>query len=312
MEQKKKEKKMRTLVSFDWYIKKLLRNKANYEIVEGLLTVLLEKKITITGLLESESNKEEADDKYNRVDFLAESEDHELMIFEIQNDSELDYFHRVNYGTSKTISEYLKSGNDYDRLRKVYSINIVYFDLGQGSDYVYRGRTEFRSLHHPDEVLNLSAKQKQAYHCETPADIFPEYFILKVNQFDKVATTPLDEWISFLKTTEIPLTATAPGLQEARNVLRYDNLTPREREIYDGEIKLQRIRRAEMKTKYIEGLWDGEEKGEARGLAKGRAEERAKAYQEKLESARKLKQLGVAPEIISQAHNLSIEEVNNL
>ena len=300
---------MRTLVSFDWYIKKLLRNKANYEIVEGLLTVLLNKKITITGLLESEGNKEEADDKYNRVDFLAESEDHELMIFEIQNDSELDYFHRVNYGTSKTISEYLKAGETYDRLRKVYSINIVYFDLGQGSDYVYRGRTEFRSLHHPDEVLSLSAKQKQAYHCETPADIFPEYFILKVNQFDKVATTPLDEWISFLKTTEIPLTATAPGLQEARNVLRYDNLTPREREIYDGEIKLQRIRRAEIKTKYLEGLWDGEEKGEARGLAKGRAEERAKAHQEKLESARKLKQMGLTAEQIAQAIGISVEEI---
>lgn len=71
------------------------------------------------------------------------------------------------------------------------------------------------------------------------------------------------------------------------------------------------------------GLAEGLAEGRAEGIAEGRAEERAKAelekqeltakaYQEKLESARKLKQLGVAPEIISQAHCLTIEDINKL
>ena len=135
------------LVRFDWAIKRLLRNKADYVVVEGLLTVLLGRPIKINSLLESEGNKETADDKFNRVDLLAEDEEGELLIFEIQNNRELDYFHRMAYGTSKVISEYMKLGDPYEKIRKVYSINIVYFSLGQGQDYAYKGVTKFVSMH---------------------------------------------------------------------------------------------------------------------------------------------------------------------
>ena len=53
----------RPLVSFDWAIKKLLRNKADHIIVEGFLTSLLGKKIKFSHLNESEANKETFDDK---------------------------------------------------------------------------------------------------------------------------------------------------------------------------------------------------------------------------------------------------------
>jgi len=46
-------------VRFDWAMKKLLRNKANYGVLEGLITTLLGQKITIKKLLESESNQED-------------------------------------------------------------------------------------------------------------------------------------------------------------------------------------------------------------------------------------------------------------
>ena len=46
-------------------------------------------------------------------------------------------------------------------------------------------------------------------------DVFPEYYVLRVNDFDTVARTPLDEWVKFLKTGEIDRTATAKGFPEA-------------------------------------------------------------------------------------------------
>ena len=216
---------MASLIRFDWAIKRILRNKADYCIVEGLLTVLLGKQIHIKSLLESESNKETESDKFNRVDILAEDEKGELMIFEIQNNRELDYFHRMAYGTSKVLSEYLKEGEPYDMIRKVYSINIVYFSLGQGEDYAYHGTTQFVSMHDENDILKLSAAQRKAFGCDMPSDVFPEYYLLRVDKFDKLATTPLDEWISFLKTSEIPVTFNAPGLPEARERLRVDSLT---------------------------------------------------------------------------------------
>ena len=50
---------MENYIRFDWAMKRLLRNKANYAVLEGLLTTLLEEKVTIHRLLESESNQED-------------------------------------------------------------------------------------------------------------------------------------------------------------------------------------------------------------------------------------------------------------
>ena len=53
------------LISFDWAIKKLLRNKANFVVLEGFLNELLFDDIKIKNIIESESNQENEDDKYN-------------------------------------------------------------------------------------------------------------------------------------------------------------------------------------------------------------------------------------------------------
>ena len=124
----------------------MLRNKANFGVLEGLLTTLLGEKITIRHMLESESNQEEEYDKYNRVDMLAENSKGELILVEVQNNNEFAYFQRMLFGTSKLVTEYIKRGEGYQNVRKIYSVNIVYFSLGHGSDYAYHGTTEFRGM----------------------------------------------------------------------------------------------------------------------------------------------------------------------
>ena len=155
---KEKEK----FVRFDWAMKKLLRNKANYAVLAGLITTLLGEKVTIKKLLESESNQDRKNDKQNRVDLLAESENGELYLIEVQNENELAYFQRMLFGTSKLVTEYIERGKGYDDIRKIYSINIVYFNIGQGTDIVYHGKTEFRGIHN-GELLSLSPFQKQKF-----------------------------------------------------------------------------------------------------------------------------------------------------
>ena len=88
-------------ISFDWFIKKLLRNKGSFVVLEGFLSVLLEKQIKIQSILESESNQETSDQKFNRVDLLVEDENKEKIIIEVQNDHEIDYFQRMQFGTAK-------------------------------------------------------------------------------------------------------------------------------------------------------------------------------------------------------------------
>jgi len=206
------------LIRFDWAIKRILRNKANFIVLEGFLSELLFDNIKIEYILESESNQETADEKFNRVDILTQNSKHELIIVEIQSTYEIDYFHRMAYGVSKSISENLKLGQKYSEIKKVISVNIVYFDLGQGEDYIYSGKTDFRGLHQHD-LLALSDKQKTAFLKEDVSDIFPEYYLLKVNQFNDNAKDTLDEWIYFLKNSEVKEEFKAKGLKEASEVL---------------------------------------------------------------------------------------------
>ena len=206
------------LVRFDWAIKRLLRNKANFVVLEGFLSELLFDTIKIEQILESESNQETDDDKFNRVDILTKNSKNELIIIEIQSTYEIDYFHRMVFGVSKSISENLKLGQKYSDIKKVISVNIVYFDLGQGKDYIYRGKTDFVGLHQND-ILGLSDKQKITFLKENVSDVFPEYYLLKVNQFNDNAKDTLDEWIYFLKNSEVKDDFKAKGLKEAGEVL---------------------------------------------------------------------------------------------
>ena len=243
-------------IRFDWAIKRLLRNKANFDVLEGFLSVLLKQDVKIVRFLESEGNQEAKDDKYNRVDILCEDSKGELIIVEVQNDRAYSYFHRMLYGTSKVITEYIELGQDYENVRKVYSINIVYFELGQGNDYVYHGKTEFRGIHN-DDVLMLSKKQREMFDREKAGDVFPEYYVLKVNDFDNVARTPLDEWVSFLKTGNIDDHYTAKGLPEAREKLRVDRLPDEERRAYIREMERRMVENDAMKSSHIDGVDEG-------------------------------------------------------
>ena len=161
------------IVRFDWAIKRLLRHKADHTILNGFLTSLLGDPIRIVRMLESESNRDYEENKSNRVDMLAETGDGSKILIEVQIENEDSYFHRMLFGTSRIISEYLKSGKGYEDVAKVYSVNIVYFRLGEGSDYVYHGKTEFRGLHDGD-VLSLSPKLREKFKKEDVYEIFPE------------------------------------------------------------------------------------------------------------------------------------------
>ena len=298
------------LIRFDWAMKRLLRNKSNYVVLEGFLSTLLGEDVRIVRFLESEGNQEDANDKFNRADMLAEDSQGRLLIIEVQNNHELDYFHRMLYGVSKTISEYINLGDDYDRVRKLYSINIVYFELGQGKDYVYHGKTEFRGLHDKEDILQLSVRQRELFVGKNAGDIFPEYYVLRVNDFDKVAKTPLDEWIEFLKTGVINQTATAKGLPEARERLRVDSLSPAEKRAYVRAMEAQSYQRSVIKSGWIEGRAEGREEGLAEGRAEGR---RAEGELQKARAiAVEMKHAGMTVEMIARFTQLTPDEIARL
>ena len=189
------------IIRFDWAIKTVLRDKANFDVLEGFLSALLEEDIRVVSILESETNSEEEQQKFNRVDLLVkDSQDHRIII-EIQNQQEADYLERLLFGTSKVIVENHKLGEPYDQIKKVISISILYFNLGLGEDYVYRGTTEFRGVNTNDILkVRQNIKGSDGFNrLQAKKDIFPEYYLIRVESFRDAINADLDEWIYMLK-----------------------------------------------------------------------------------------------------------------
>jgi len=298
-------------IHFDWAVKRMLRDKANFGVLEGLLTVLLNESVHIVELLESEGNQQTVDDKFNRVDIKAKNDLGELFIVEVQLTRELYYLERILYGTAKAITEHIKLGNSYSEIKKVYSVSIVYFDLGQGSDYLYHGSNTFVGVHTGD-TLRINVKENDTIRMRTPEEVFPEYYIIRVNQFNEVATTPLEEWVDYLKNGHIKDDTTAPGLSEAREKLQYMMLNQADRHAYDEHMNAIMIQNDVLSTARLEGRSEGEAKGREEGLEEGRAEERKKNAEERRESARKLRDSGVPVALIASSLGLSEKEITEL
>ena len=217
---------------------------------------------------ESETNKNDPEDKSNKVDILCEDLHGDIMLIELQYYSEWDFFHRMLFGTSKLIADYLKIGEPYANIKKVYSINIVYFELGHGTDYVYHGTTSFSGLHHHD-TLQISPAQQEKLKKESVYQVFPEYYIIKVNNFDNVAKDRLDEWIYYLKNNALPERYTAKGLDKVAAQLKVDAMTTQEKINYEAHLKNLAISHSMLETAKLEGILEGEQRGEQRGEVKG-------------------------------------------
>ncbi|MDU9050967.1 MAG: Rpn family recombination-promoting nuclease/putative transposase [Candidatus Electrothrix sp. Rat3] len=289
----------RRLISFDWAMKKLLRSKANFEILEGFLSELLRDDIRILEILESESNKEDTRDKFNRVDLKVKNQKDEIIVIEVQYERELDYLQRILFGTSKVITEHLGEGDSYSEIVKVISVNILYFDLGHGEDYVYHGSTTFKGIHHHD-ILELSREQQGVYEKKELSQVFPEYYLIKVNSFDDIAKDTLDEWIYFLKNEEIKEEFSAKGLAQAKSTLDVLKLPEQERAEYERYQDNLHYRASMVHSSYHLGIFKGVEQGRAEG-------EKQKA----LEIARNLIDV-LDDQTIAEKTGLRVEDVARL
>jgi predicted transposase/invertase (TIGR01784 family) len=239
-------------------------------------------------LSKGETNKDYKEDKLTRVDLLVKNTKGELIIIEIQNNREHDYLLRILFGTSKILLENMDEGMKYSEIKKVISVNIVYFDLGQGEDYIYHGTTSFIGLNNKD-TLQLSHEQQLLYKTEKISKLYPEYYVIKVNQFNDVAKNTLDEWIYFLKKEEIKDEFKAKGLKQAKEELNILKLSELDRKEYEHFIEQVRYEESLIVSNYRVGK-----------------------EETKIEIAQNSRNEGLPVDIISKITGLSIDEINNL
>ena len=283
-----------TYIRFDWAIKHILRDKANFDILEGFISVLLGEEIKIEELLESESNQDSDTDKFNRVDIKAKNSNGHLIIVEVQLTRQLYYLQRILYGTCKAITEHICVGDKY----------------------VYHGETRFKGIHTGNDLL-VNIKEEGVIVPHLPREVFPEYYLVRVNVYDKIPETPLDEWMTYLKTGKVKEDTRTPGLQQVKNKLRYLSMSPKERRAYDAHVDAIMVQNDVLDTAHDEGYEEGKEEGLAEGRAEGREEGRAEGREEgRAEGVRdvvaKMILKGLPDDVIKEVTGICEEEISKI
>ena len=289
--------KNRKLISFDWAIKKILRSKANFEVLEGFLSELLFEDITILEVLESESNKEAKEDKFNRVDIKVKNSKEEIILIEIQYDRELDYLQRMLYAASKAITEHIQEGEGYSNIVRVITIAILYFNFGEGDDYIYKGTTSFVGMHNHSE-LKLNPKQAELYQTECVEKLFPQHYLIRINNFNDLAKDSLDEWIYFLKNEDIKDNFKAKGLLKAKEVLDYLKCPDEEKREYERFKESLHDQASMYESTYVVGHMDGVKEGKLEGIKEG--------IKEGIEQGEQRKALQMAKTMLAEGMDINL------
>ena len=274
------------LVRFDWAMKNLLRDKANFDVLEGFLSAVLCEDIVVIDLLESESNQSDRDQKFNRVDMLVKDSQDRQIIIEIQNHRESDYIERILWGTSKLTVDSLELGEDYRNIKKVISISILYFNLSfnqnSNHDYIFYGSTDFKGLQTANSFAFTRKVAPKTFKTFHTTDIFPEFYLIEVEHFQDVIKTAIDEWIYLLKHSAIRADFKSKNIDKAGEKLTLLKMTPEKRRAYEKYVMDVVVERNVLETVRDEGLKEGHEKGLEKGLEKGRSQEILKTLQKML------------------------------
>ncbi|WP_455640167.1 hypothetical protein [Parabacteroides sp.] len=271
-------------IRFNWAIKYLLCLEANFGVLEGFLSVLLNEKVEIIGLQQIESR---------RVDVKAKNSQEEIVLVEIQNMHEIHYFERL-YANTNAIAECVSQKEFCYGVKKMYSVNILYFNVGRGDDYLYHGQDIFTGVHTGNR-LNIASRSIDAIIRQLPVEVSPEYYLIRVYDYDQVAATPLDEWVEFLKSGYIRPDTTVPGLVEAREKFRFDRISYEDRHAYDEYQSVIMIQNDVLECARLEGRIQGRLEVSVKG-----------------QIAANMKNLGIEIPLISQATGLTPEQIEKL
>lgn len=290
------------LVRFDWAIKSLLRDKANFDVLEGFLGALLEDdELKVIEILGEEGGQDDEDKKFNRVDILVKDHLDRRIIIEVQTTRESDYLERMLFGTSKSIVDYIGIGGAYKDIHKIISVSILFFNLGRGDDYLYHGKTDFVGMN-DGKPLIIKRKEKEVINGKEifkykDKNIFPEYYLIRVEKYQNIIRKKIDEWIYLIKNNEVKEGSTAKNIEKAEEKLAYLNMNEAERERY-----LQYI----IDLKREEDIVNtAKEEGESKGVKKGKKEQQ-------FLTAKLMKEDGEPTEKIMRFTGLSREEIENL
>lgn len=287
------------LISFDFAIKYLLKNKGDYDIIEGFISALFASQgyppIKINALLDTESNKETLELKKSIADLVVEDAEGNKYIVEIERSYTPHFMHKACFNSSRLVVDGIYGNQDYTTIKKIFHISLLYFSTKEMLKPIYHGKTIIHEVDtkHP---VDVRIANEGLVIFNTP-NVFPEYFFISVPMFDDIINSEIDEWLYVMKHSDIKQSFKSPYMAKVAERLAVIKMSAAERNEYIYYQK-QSVHSQDI-------LQAAETKGKVEGKAEGRTEE-------KIEIAKKMLIQNYPFSDISALTGLSHEELTEL
>ncbi|WP_339043805.1 PD-(D/E)XK nuclease family transposase [Cardinium endosymbiont of Tipula unca] len=268
------------LISFDYAIKYLLKNKGDYDIIEGFISALLAiqgyKPVKINALLDGESNKETAELKRSIADLVVEDEDGNKYIVEIERTLTANFMHKACFNTSRLVVDSIYGNQNYTAIKKVFHISLLYFSKKEMNKPIYHGKTIIHEIDTENPIDMRIANQ--GFVVYEHHNVFPEYFFISVLSFNGVINNELDEWLYVMKHSDTREDFKSLYMKKVAERLSILKMSTEERNAYYYYVKEAMQAQDMLTAAKIQGKEEGREEGKIQGekigIEKGKRAER--------------------------------------
>ena len=269
----------------DYAFKRVFGVEENKDVLQDLLECILDippENIAGLELLDKEFHKELLSEKLGILDIKLRLKDGTFVDIEIQNSWHFDFPERTLYYWSKMYNENIKQGQDYTKLPKCITINLI-----------GKGFNKNKRLHNKYFVMEKDTKEPLFSKLEIHIINLETAKLLEESNYTDIKTKRLLSWLKFIETDDREvrkmLAQNSKTMKKANAAIEVMEMSPRDKWLYESRMKYQHDMASEKHEGYTEGV-----------------------YQTKLETAKNLVDLGVAHEVIMQATGLKQDEINNL
>ena len=287
------EKLFKITLRNDYAFKRVFGVEENKDVLQDLLECILDilpENISGLELLDKEFQKELLSEKLGVLDIKLRLKDGTFVDIEIQNVWYRDFPERTLYYWSKMYNDAIKQGQDYTKLSKCITINLI-----------GKGFNKNKRLHNKYLVLEKDTKEPLVSKLEIHILNLEKARLLKEGQYKDYKAKRLLNWLKFIETDDREvrevLEQESPMMRKANTTIELMEMSPRDKWLYESRMKYEHDRASCINEGYQQGI--------QQGFADG-------AHQNKLETARNLTEMGFAVEVIAKATGLSIEEVQSL
>ena len=299
------EKLFKITLRNDYAFKKVFGVEENKDVLQDLLECILDippEDIAGLELLDKEFHKEFLSEKLGILDIKLRLNNGTFVDIEIQNVWYFDFPERTLYYWSKMYNEGIKQGQDYTKLPKCITINLI-----------GKGFNKNKRLHNKYLVLEKDTKEPLVSKLEIHILNLEKARLLKKSQYKDNKTKRLLNWLKFIETDEREvrkmLEQESPMMRKANTTIEVMEMSPRDKWLYDSRMKYEHDRASCINEGYRQGIEVGILQGEIKGRKQGFADG---SYQKALETAKLMKSMNYPISDICTVSGLSKEEIDTL